>query len=77
MILCRKCLGEVMSHFINDVELEIVSGGAIVFEENKYGLRKTIANYSSPDTIKLSIYNVTVGNPIINARFSRRGFMKG
>lgn len=68
----ENVLGEVMNHFINDPQLEGVAGGAIVFEENKHGLRKTVANYSSLNMIKLSIQNVTLGNPIINARFFRK-----
>ena len=71
-LYAENVFGEIMRLFESDPELEGVFGGAIVFEEFEDGSRKTIAEYCSDDLTRLSLDNITLGNPIINARFFRR-----
>jgi len=73
-LYAENVFGEIMRLFESDPEVEGVFGGAIVFEEVGDGSRKTIAEYCSGDFTRLSFNNITLGNPIINARFFRRSF---
>ncbi len=72
----ENVFGEIMALFQKDPELEAVFGGAIVFEEDERGERRKIADYSSPESIQLSLDNVTIGVPIINARFFRKSLYR-
>ena len=62
---------EVMRRFEEDPELEAVYGGATVFEEAS-GRRCPMAEYTTADAVSLSFPNITLGVPIINARFFRK-----
>lgn len=68
----ENIFAEVAGRFAEDPELDAVYGGAIVFEENAKGARRTVAQYLAPPDVELSFRNITVGVPIINARFFRK-----
>jgi glycosyltransferase involved in cell wall biosynthesis len=62
----------VARRFVDDPELDTVCGGATVFDEDAEGNRATNAEYQKSRNKELSFYNITLGVPIINARFFRR-----
>jgi glycosyltransferase involved in cell wall biosynthesis len=63
-------LAEIMRAF-DDPDVDAVYGGAAVFEET--GLeRRTVAEYATEDAVTLTFPLITLGVPIINARFFRR-----
>lgn len=64
--------GAVVEKFIENPQTDIVSGGATVFEGMKDGNRKTIVQYLGQPHTDLSLSNITMGSPIINARFFHR-----
>jgi len=64
--------GAVVEKFREDPQTDVVSGGATVFEEMKDGNRKTIVQYIGQPHTDLSLSNITMGSPIINARFFHR-----
>jgi len=68
----ENIFAEVAERFAADPQLDAVYGGAIVFEENANGARRTVAEYLVPPDVELSFRNITVGVPIINARFFRK-----
>jgi glycosyltransferase involved in cell wall biosynthesis len=68
----QNVFASVARRFTEAPELDAVSGGAIVFEEQADGVRRTIAQYLAPRDVELSYQNITVGVPIINARFFRK-----
>jgi glycosyltransferase involved in cell wall biosynthesis len=63
---------KVARRFVDDPELDTVCGGATVFDEDAEGNRATNAEYQKSHNKELSFYNITLGVPIINARFFRR-----
>ena len=75
-LYAENVFGEIMTLFQSNPELEAVFGGAIVFEDIEGGPKKTIAEYCSEDLARLSFDNITLGIPIINARFFRRRVYK-
>lgn len=68
----QKVFARIARRFVEDPELDVVSGGAVVFEEQADGTRRTIAEYLAPRDVELSYQNITVGVSIINARFFRK-----
>jgi glycosyltransferase involved in cell wall biosynthesis len=68
----QNVFASVAKRFVEDPGLDAVSGGAVVFEEQADGTRRTIAEYLAPRDVELSYQNITVGVPIINARFFRK-----
>jgi glycosyltransferase involved in cell wall biosynthesis len=68
----QNVFASVAKRFVEDPELDVVSGGAVVFEEQADGARRTIAQYLAPRDVELSYHNITVGVSIINARFFRK-----
>jgi len=63
---------EVARRFVEDPELDAVYGGAVVFEERTNGTRRRLAEYLAPRDEELSLRNITLAVPIINARFFRK-----
>jgi len=63
---------EVAGRFRKDPALDLVSGGAVAFEEDASGNRGEIARYTDEKQIHLLLVNVVFGPPIMNARFFRR-----
>ncbi len=70
----QNVFGEVAERFEKDSTLDAVYAGAIVFEDQADGGRRIVAEYAAPPDIELSLQNVTLGVPIINARFFRKRF---
>ncbi len=68
----ENVFAEVAGRFAEDPELDAVYGGAVVFEDKADGTRWTVAEYLAPPDVELSLHNITVGIPIINARFFRK-----
>jgi glycosyltransferase involved in cell wall biosynthesis len=68
----NNIFSKVARRFMDDVELDTVCGGAVVFDEDAEGKRVTHADYQKSHNKELSFYNITLGVPIINARFFRR-----
>jgi glycosyltransferase involved in cell wall biosynthesis len=62
----------VARRFLDDPELDTLCGGAVVFEEAPEGKRALVVSYLGQREKDLSFQNVTLGAPIINARFFRR-----
>jgi glycosyltransferase involved in cell wall biosynthesis len=62
----------VASLFASHPSLDAVYGGASVFEDGHDGKRRTIIDYLRPADIGLSPKTVTLGVPIVNARFFRK-----
>ena len=68
----KNIFAEVARQFAADPQLDAVYGGATVFEQEADGSRQTIAEYLSSADVELSWQNITIGVPIINARFFRK-----
>jgi glycosyltransferase involved in cell wall biosynthesis len=64
--------GAVVDKFSEDAKIDIVSGGATVFEDLKDGTRHTILEYNKSPHTDLTLANIMFGSPIINARFFHR-----
>lgn len=64
-------LAGIAARFEADPAMDMVSGGAVVFEEQRGG-RHLSNDYSGPEFSRLSLEQITVGVPVINARFFRR-----
>ncbi|MGH7429402.1 MAG: hypothetical protein ACREJ4_13760, partial [Candidatus Methylomirabilaceae bacterium] len=62
----------IAQRFLDDPALDTVCGGAVVFDETPGGNRTIVATYQRRRDMELSFHNVTLGAPIINARFFRR-----
>lgn len=62
---------QVAACFRGDPSLSVVSGGAIVFKEDKSGGRRELARYVEEEQLRLSVANILFGAPILNARFFR------
>ncbi len=58
--------------FQNSVDTMIVSGGCQIFRRDQDGRETELHRYENPRRYHLSVRNVAVGLPIINARFFRR-----
>ncbi len=65
---------EVAEQFERDPNLDAVYGGAAVFEDQSTGRRRVVAEYVAPSDVELTLETITLGVPIINARFFRKGF---
>jgi glycosyltransferase involved in cell wall biosynthesis len=63
---------ELARRFAADPALDAIYGGASVFEDEAGGGRRTLAEYVKPTEVMLSPQLVTLGIPIINARFFRK-----
>jgi len=63
----------IAAPFRDDAGVDAVFGGAIAFEDTAGGARRTVVEYLTPSHSALSWENVTIGVPIVNARFFRRG----
>jgi len=63
---------QVAACFRADPSLSVVSGGAIVFKEDKPGSRRELARHVEEEQVRLSVANILFGAPILNARFFRR-----
>jgi glycosyltransferase involved in cell wall biosynthesis len=63
---------ELARRFASDPGLDAVYGGACVFEELPGGERRTLAEYVTSADSAQSLKDITLGIPIINARFFRR-----
>ena len=68
----ENVFAQVARRFAADQHIDAVHGGAIVFEQKADGTRRPVARYLAPRDIEMSFSNITVGVPIINARFFRR-----
>ncbi|MBI2902070.1 MAG: glycosyltransferase [Candidatus Methylomirabilis oxyfera] len=68
----ENVFAQVARRFAADPHIDVVYGEATVFEQRADGTRRTVAHYSAPRDIEMSFYNITIGVPIINARFFRR-----
>ena len=66
--------GEVARCFAEDAEIDMVYGGATVFREYEAGERRILHAYLSSLQTEPTLSNITLGAPIINARFFRRSF---
>jgi len=62
----------VAQRFLDDPELDTLCGGAVVFDDGPEGKPVIVARYQRRRDKELSFHNVTLGAPIINARFFRR-----
>ncbi len=58
--------------FRNSVGTMIVSGGCQIFRRDQDGRETELHRYEDPRRYQLSLRNVAIGLPIINARFFRR-----
>ncbi|MCK4790684.1 MAG: glycosyltransferase [Desulfobacteraceae bacterium] len=58
--------------FLAAPDLDVVSGGAAVFETTATGARRTVLEYARPNCLELSFEYIMFEVPIINARFFRR-----
>ena len=58
--------------FAESPQADMVAGGALEFEDGPDGAC-TVAEYSGPVYGPLTLHHVTVGEPMINARFFRAG----
>ena len=67
-------LSRVVSCFAEDPDADMVCGGATVFEEDAEGGRAVVAKYWGRRDIALSVRNITLGAPLLNARFVRKRF---
>lgn len=65
-------LSEVARRFAGDPALDALYGGASYFAVGADGARRIVADYVTPSDIALSLSQVLLGIPIINARFFRR-----
>ncbi len=63
---------EIAWRFGADPTLDSVYGGAVVFEEQADGTRRTVGRFLAPSEVELSLCNIMLGVPIINARFFRK-----
>jgi glycosyltransferase involved in cell wall biosynthesis len=68
---------EVARGFATNPELDAIYGGAGVFEDPPGGGRRTLAEYVIPADPAQSLRAITLGIPIINARFFRRRVYDG
>ncbi len=69
----ESVFSSVAQRFLDDPELDTLCGGAVVFsDESPKGKRTIVTTYLSQRDKALSFRNVTLGAPIINARFFRR-----
>lgn len=68
----ENVFAQIVRKFSMDPHIDVVYGGATVFEERADGTRRTVARYSAPRDMEMSFNNITIGVPIINARFFRR-----
>jgi glycosyltransferase involved in cell wall biosynthesis len=62
----------VAQRFLHDPDLDTLCGGAVVFDDSAEGTPVIVVRYLSRREKELSFHNVTLGAPIINARFFRR-----
>ena len=66
----------VVDIFASDTEIGVVSGGARMVTELPDGRLQTVESYSRPKDVDLSWPVVTLGVPIISARFFRRNLLE-
>lgn len=63
----------VAETFLENTGTEVVSGGALIFRNKElFKTRYTIAQYTRKNYLGLSLSNITMGSPIINARFFKK-----
>ena len=64
-------LAPVADEFAADTSIDIVSGGAEVVRRQRNGADRIIARYRTEHEIALTMGNLALGVPILNARFFR------
>jgi len=71
-IYAPGALHAVAEAFVSDPKAEVVSGGATTFEDQPGGGQRLLGEYPGRDFAALSLEHITVGAPIINARFFKK-----
>ncbi len=69
-LLPPRTLGAVLEAF-TDPQVELVTGGAEIFSD-----ARPIEEIGAPAALRLTADNITLGNPLPNARFYRRGLVQ-
>lgn len=68
----ENIFSHVAELFVNDPQLDMVVGGATVFEQDSDGTPRPLERYARPKAEQASYSNIILGKPFINARFMRK-----
>ena len=64
--------GDIAELFNSNPQLDMIQGGSVLFSDDEDGKPKIIRSTIAACETRMCVFNVTFGNPAINARFFRR-----